>query len=479
VLVELLGRTLLQVRTLAELVQDPVLLLLPGPVFAFLLERLLYLGKPLFFVALLLLQVAAGGLVGLIDGRLRRPFGLAVVLWLPTGALLAWLTDRGLFGGDPGVALVTLLGFGAYGLVLWSFDRPVSRATGSPVSLMRRQLLTGALMLVVSGGLAGRVVAGMTARPAPGGSAGGSDALPPSWAGVAVPPGLPSPITAPDDLYIVSKNLDDPVVDVAGWRLRVTGLVDQPLDLSYDALTALPSVQVIRTLECISNEVGGDLMSTGLWTGLRLGDLLQRAGVQDGATAIVFHSVDGYTETMDLAKALDPSTLLAYELEGQPLPTKHGFPLRVLGTGTYGMKNPKWLNQIDVVTAAQPGFWEQQGWNPDAPVQTMARIDTPTHGETVTAATDIGGVAFAADRGIQRIEVSTDGGSSWSDAELLPSLGPSTWVLWHVPWQPVGTGTTTLVVRAVDGTGQPQSEQRADSFPHGSSGYHSVEVRLG
>ncbi|HEV7661977.1 MAG TPA: molybdopterin-dependent oxidoreductase, partial [Chloroflexota bacterium] len=191
--------------------------------------------------------------------------------------------------------------------------------------------------------------------------------------------------------------------DGSTWHLQVTGLVEQPLDLSRDALTALPAVQITRTLECISNEVGGDLISTGVWTGVLLADVLQRAGVRSGASAVVFHSVDGYVETMALDKAQDPNTLLAYALNGQPLPTKHGFPLRVLGSGTYGMKNSKWLTQIDVVAAVEPGFWEQQGWNPDAPVQTLARIDTPKDAETVTGATSISGVAFAADRGIQRV----------------------------------------------------------------------------
>jgi DMSO/TMAO reductase YedYZ molybdopterin-dependent catalytic subunit len=262
------------------------------------------------------------------------------VLWLLTGGLLALLTGRGLFGGDAAVALVVLVGFAGYGFVLWLFDRPVSSATSSPVSIERRQLLAGALMLVVSGGLAGRVIAGMTARQPPAGSAEGSATLPASWAGAAVPPGRPPPITAPDDFYVVSKNLADPVVDLAAWRLQVTGLVGQPLVLSYDALATLPSVHVIRTLECISNEVGGNLMSTGRWTGLRLRDLLRRAAIQDAATAIVFHSVDGYTETIALSKALDPSTLLAYQLDGQPLPTKHGFPVRVLGTGSWPSVQP-------------------------------------------------------------------------------------------------------------------------------------------
>jgi DMSO/TMAO reductase YedYZ molybdopterin-dependent catalytic subunit len=473
-LVELLARTVFGIPTLPELVQDRLLLLLPGALFAFILERLLYLAKPLFFAGLLLLQLVLLGLGGLIDSRRRRALLLAGALWLFTGAILAPLSGRGPYAGDPRIALTTLAAFAAYGLALRLARRPL--AHGRQPSWQRRELLAGGALVLLSGVLTQRLIAGMTTARTTAGAGASPAEVPEPLAGVAIPPGLPPPITQTDAFYIVSKNLDDPVVDGTTWHLQVIGLVDQPLDLSRDALTALPAVQITRTLECISNEVGGDLISTGVWTGLRLADILQRAGVRSGATAVVFHSVDGYVETMALDKAQDPNTLLAYALNGQPLPTKHGFPLRVLGSGTYGMKNSKWLTQIDVVAATEPGFWEQQGWNPDAPVQTMARIDTPKDGKTVTGGTSISGVAFAADRGMQRVEVSTDGGSSWSNAELLPSLGPSTWVFWHIGWQPEGSSAATLVVRAVDGTGQTQTDRRVDSFPNGSSGYHSIRV---
>jgi hypothetical protein len=296
---------------------------------------------------------------------------------------------------------------------------------------------------------------------------------------MATLPGLPAPVTSADDFYVVSKNISDPDVDVGAWQLQVSGLVDRPLTLRHDDLLAFPVVETHRTLECISNEVGGDLMSNGRWTGLRLGDLLRRAGIQGEATALVFKSVDGYSETMALAKALDPATLLAYGLDGRPLPPKHGFPLRVLGAGTYGMKNPKWLTLIEVVASAEPGFWEQQGWNPDAPVQTMSRIDTPIDGATSAGEElTIGGVAFAADRGIRRVEVSVDGGSTWTDAELLPSLGPSTWAFWRLSWRPRQPGAATIVARATDGTGEVQTDRRMDTFPQGASGHHTTQVRI-
>jgi DMSO/TMAO reductase YedYZ molybdopterin-dependent catalytic subunit len=420
-----------------------------------------------------LVLLALGGLV---DTGRRRTVLLAGGLWLLTGAILAPLSGKGAFAGDPRVALATLAAFAAYGLALRFARLPL--VPKQQPAWRRRELLAGGVLLLLSGVLSQRLISGMTTPRVAAGAGVSPVEVPEPLAGVAIPPGLPPPVTQADAFYIVSKNLDDPLVDATTWHLQVNGQVDQPFDLTYDALTALPAVQITRTLECISNEVGGDLMSTGVWTGLRLADLLQHAGLRDGATTVMFHSVDGYVETMTLDKALDPNTLLAYALNGQPLPQKHGFPLRVLGSGTYGMKNSKWLTQIDVVAAPQPGFWEQQGWNPDAPVQTMARIDTPEDAKTVSGATSIGGVAFAAERGIQRVEVSTDAGSSWSNAALLPSLGPSTWVFWQYAWQPAQSGAATLMVRAIDGTGQPQTDRRVDPFPNGSSGYHSIQVRV-
>ena len=482
ILVELLGRTLGGVPTVPELVQDRLVRVLPGPVFGFMLEHLLYLGKPLLFAGLLGAQLILAGLGGLVVGRWGHPFALSAALWLLTGGLLALLTGRGLFDGDVRVALDMLASFGAYALALVLFRTPPPGASTAAVAgADRRRLVGGGVLLLASAVVARRIVGILpslpSAAPAPADdgteSPAGGGVMPP------IPAGLPTLVTPPDAFYVVSKNLSDPEVDLGAWRLRVAGLVDHPLDLGYEDLLALPAVETYRTLECISNEVGGDLMSNGRWTGLRLADLLERAGLQAGAATIAFRSVDGYTETMALAQALDPRSLLAYRLGGQPLPTKHGFPLRVLGAGTYGMKNPKWLTQIDVVASAEPGFWEQQGWDPDAPVQTMARIDTPRDGATVpTEEITVGGVAFAADRGIQRVEVSTDGGASWAEAQPLPSLGPSTWTFWQLTWRPQQPGQISLTARATDGTGQVQTDRQMDTFPQGASGHHTIRVRV-
>lgn len=398
-------------------------------------------------------------------------------LWLLTGIVLLPLAGQAPFGGSPAIAAATFLAFAIYGLILealWMRPRLAGRReTGGPfLSLVtaRRDVVAGLVLLAASAVLARRAIGVIPSVPS-GGKGGG----PPGSSGGGKS-GLPPPVTPADQFYIVSKNIDDPTVDAHNWSLQVVGLVDQPLKLSYEDIMAMPSQEFVRTLECISNEVGGDLISNGTWTGVRMSDVLAKARVQGGAKVLNFTSVDGYTENMSLQKAMDPTTFLAYKLDGQPLPPKHGYPLRVLGAGTYGMKNPKWLTKIEVAGAADQGFWERQGWNPDAIVQTMSRIDSPHQGDIVPAGA-FAGIAFAGDRGIQRVELSTDGGKTWQPADLLPPLGPLTWVFWRTSIS-LPRGPYDVQVRATDGSGQLQTSRTADPFPAGASGYHQARIEV-
>ncbi len=492
VVVALLARAADAVPTIPELIQDRLVLLLPGPVFSLLLDRFLYLGKPLLFASLLLAQILFGGLAGIAIGRWGRPALIAAALWLVTGLVALPLADRGVFAGSLKVAVVTLLSFAAYAVTFTLFaGLPMSRSNaprqGDAAARMdpregrldRRRLLVGGLLGLAAVVLTRRAIGRLPALPPRGRvlASGGGSAQPAT--GGAPAPGLPPAVTPADQFYIVSKNLLDPEVDAGQWRLEVTGMVAHPLTLGYNDILAMPAVEVYRTLECVSNDVGGDLISNGLWTGARLADLLQRAGVQPGATAIEFTSADRYTATMTLQQAMDPQTLLAYRLDGAPLPDKHGYPVRVLGTGTYGMKHPKWLTRIALVSTPHPGFWQQQGWDEQGIVQTMSRIDTPADGSRVAAGpVSIEGIAFAGARGITRVEVSTDGGTTWSDAQLLPSLGPNTWTFWKFSWQPDRPGGYTIVARATDGSGTVQTARRTDPFPAGATGYHEIHVRV-
>lgn len=500
ILVGLGARALWGAMSLPELVQDRLLLLMPGSVFSFLLDRLLYLGKPLFFSSLLLAQVVLGGVAGAVIARVGRPLLVSAALWLLTGAVLLPLAGLGVFAGSATVALVTAACFAVYGVtvaLLLGFPRttrawlvgPAPDSASSRVDAGdtgRRRLLAG-IGLSVAAVLAARFTFTRAPLQSNQGSLTGADGgvwLPPAELDAieqeAASLGLPPIVTLTADFYVVSKNIIDPELDAGAWTLQIDGLVERPLTLRFSDLLALPSVTEYRTLECISNEVGGDLMSNGLWTGARLADVLRQAGVRPGATAVFFTSADRYTSSMPLAQAMDPSTLLAYRLNSEMLPAKHGLPMRVLGAGTYGMKNPKWVTRIEVVNSTRQGFWQQQGWDEDEIVQTMSRLVVPTDGgRAPLAGLAVAGMAFAGARGVTRVELSSDGGATWSDARLLPSLGPNTWTFWRWQWQPSSAGTHTLTVRATDGTGAVQTARRTDPFPVGATGYHQVRTVAG
>jgi DMSO/TMAO reductase YedYZ molybdopterin-dependent catalytic subunit len=303
---------------------------------------------------------------------------------------------------------------------------------------------------------------------------------PPSPTGTPFPavPVLPPEITPTANFYITTKNYNDPNVNGASWSLQIMGRVAKPMTLTLDQIKALPSVQVFHTLECISNTVGGDLIGNGFWKGIRIADLVKQAGPQAGVVDAVFRAADDYSDSVPLAALLQPDAVLAYEMNGKPLTLKHGYPARLLIPGIFGMKNVKWLQSIELVNYDYSGFWQSQGWSDPAPYLTMSRIDYPTSTAVKQKPLYIGGVAFAGNRGISRVEVSVDGGKTWGDAQLRRALSRNAWVLWTYPWIPQQTGDTTLVVRATDGTGQVQSAQDANNYPDGATGYHRVAVKV-
>jgi DMSO/TMAO reductase YedYZ molybdopterin-dependent catalytic subunit len=292
-------------------------------------------------------------------------------------------------------------------------------------------------------------------------------------------PGLTPEITPNEAFYVVDEEIIDPDIDPRTWRLRVAGLVEHQFRLTYPQLKALPALERYQTLECISNEVGGPLISTARWVGVPLPRILDRAGVKPDALEVVFHAAGGYSDSLPIDQAMDESTLLAIGMNGRTLPREHGFPARLLSVGTYGMKNPKWLVRIDVVGHPYTGFWEGRGWTKRALVKTGSRIDTPGDGGTVAGETTIAGVAFAGDRGVSRVQVSTDGGMTWNEAGLKRELSPNAWRLWRYRFSLSGPGPYPLMVRSYDGLGVPQAAVRADPHPDGASGYHAITVSRG
>jgi hypothetical protein len=249
------------------------------------------------------------------------------------------------------------------------------------------------------------------------------------------------------------------------------------MQLSYADIKAMDAIEQYATLECISNRVGGDLIGNAQWKGIRLRTVLERAGIQPSVRDVILRAADGYSDSIPLERALQDGTLLVYEMNGAPLTPTHGFPVRLLVPGIYGMKNVKWITQIELVDYDYKGYWQERGWDDRAEYKTMSRIDIPETSAS-RAGTTVAGIAFAGDRGISRVEVSTNGGVTWEPAQLRAPLSPYSWVLWQHPWTPHQAATVELLVRATDGRGETQTAKRAEPIPDGASGYHQRTIHV-
>ena len=289
--------------------------------------------------------------------------------------------------------------------------------------------------------------------------------------------GLSSEITPTEEHYRVSKNVFNPTVQEKDWQLKFTGMVEHELNLSLQDLKNLPSVERSSTLTCISNSVGGDLIGNSVWTGVMLKDLLELVGVHDQATELILKAADNYTDSFSLDAALREGTIVAYLQNGEPLSVDHGFPARILIPEIYGMKNVKWVTEIELSNEDYLGYWQTRGWSDLATVQTMSRIDTREASRLEDGSVAIGGVAFAGIRGISKVEVSVDAAKTWQAAELKPALNDLSWNLWGFTWQ-AEPGSYKILVRATDGTGELQTEEKNSPLPDGATGYHSLTVKV-
>jgi DMSO/TMAO reductase YedYZ molybdopterin-dependent catalytic subunit len=288
-------------------------------------------------------------------------------------------------------------------------------------------------------------------------------------------PGTRPELTANPDFYRIDIDAAPIKVDGATWRLNMKGLVNHPLNLTLDEIRSRPAVSQAVTLECISNEVGGDLTSTSLWTGVRLKDILAEAGMQPEAKEIYMICEDGYYESMPISEAMDERTLLVYAMNGEPLTTEHGFPLRIYIPNHFGMKQPKWLAVLKLIDYEGPGYWVDRSWSDEAIPPVTSVIDavkTDTY-DPATGLIPIGGIAYAGARGISQVEIQVDNGP-WETVELrTPPLSPLTWVQWRYYWK-ARMGQHSFQVRAYDGTGQVQSDKVAPPYPDGATGLDSV-----
>ncbi|MCI0583884.1 MAG: molybdopterin-dependent oxidoreductase [Chloroflexi bacterium] len=292
-----------------------------------------------------------------------------------------------------------------------------------------------------------------------------------------------TPIVVPnDDFYRIDTALLVPNVDRDAWRLRIHGLVDREVTLSYADLAALPVIEQFVTIACVSNRVGGDLIGNALWTGVRLRDVLDLAGVRDGATQLVGRSVDGWTAGMPVSWIMDPERepMIALGMNGAPLPRQHGYPARLIIPGLYGyVSATKWLSELELTTMeAFDGYWVPLGWAKEAPILTQSRIDRPRRGASIPAGPyTIAGMAWAMDRGISKVEVQVDDGE-WLEASTSVPISDTTWVQWQVEW-PAEAGDHRVRVRATDGAGETQTEAESRPDPDGARGWHTVTFSVG
>jgi DMSO/TMAO reductase YedYZ molybdopterin-dependent catalytic subunit len=303
-------------------------------------------------------------------------------------------------------------------------------------------------------------------------------------------PLLASEVTPNEKFYRIDTNIIVPSVDANSWRLNIRGLIKTgPQQFTYEELKTMPSTSEFATLECISDKIDGDLISTAYWKGVSLKSILEKAQVSPEAIYIVFRCSDGYDVGIPIDRGLMDGTILAYEMNGVPLPPEHGFPVRAIVPGLYGMMNAKWITDIELVDTVYEGFWQRRGWANNAKYQTHSKIafpgdalrnrfeelSTTTNAAAIGSKSPIAGIAFAGDRGISKVEVSTDGGNTWQSASIKDPLSSNSWVLWALDWIPQNKGKYNIVVRATDKAGSIQTAEIRDNYPNGSTGYHSVE----
>lgn len=376
----------------------------------------------------------------------------------------------------------------AAGTLAW-ITRPQPAADGSARrGPERRTVLLGSL--VVAGGavvigVVGNVLGGSlrnvdAARaavklPTP------ADPAPPLPTGVDVKVDGVSPFrVSAEDFYRVDTALVVPAIVPDDWQLSVGGMVDEPYTLSYDELLGMPMIERDLTLTCVSNEVGGQYVGNAVWLGVRLKDVLTRAGVSKSADQLFSRSSDGWTASTPMAAALDGrDAIIAVAMNGEPLPAEHGFPARMVIPGLYGfISATKWLVSLDASTYAQDeAYWTQRGWATDAPIRTMARVEVPRPLSTVQAgAIAIAGTAWAQHRGIERVEVQVDD-EPWGEARLGAVPSVDTWRQWWIPWN-AKPGRHTIRARATDKDGMTQPDARLTPFPSGAQGWHEVVVNV-
>jgi DMSO/TMAO reductase YedYZ molybdopterin-dependent catalytic subunit len=333
-----------------------------------------------------------------------------------------------------------------------------------------------------------------------------SSSAPAGFQNPVLSPLLQYELTPTELFYRIDISPIIPTVNAETWRLSVKGLVDNPIEITYEELKAMPSVEQFSTLGCVSNKVGGDLISNAIWKGVPLRNLLELAKIKQGAEYIVFRCFDGYDVGIPLEKGLEDGTILAYDMNRETLAPAHGFPVRAIVPNIYGMMNAKWITEIEIVDYVYEGFWQRKGWSNTARINTLSSIvipgsaalrtrfrgflpagsnlagssnSTSSSSSPTGRTTTIGGIAFAGTRGISKVQVSLDNGLTWKDASIKEPLSPYSWVMWaaelNIPTEQ--QKEYKLTVRATDKTGNVQTSAIREPFPDGSTGYHMINIQ--
>ena len=462
-------------------VGSAVIDLTPGPVKEWAIQTFGTSDK-LFLTVMVLVVIAAAAAVSALWERSRIPVGSLAMILAGVAGCAAVLTRPGASIPDiiptvAGVACAVAV------LRLLTAQTPAADDDAGAVDVQRRQSLKS-LGFGTAGVLAGVTGVLLTRRVRSVAGERDTVALPAPESPAAPPPvdvtpkgvELPSFITPNDKFYRIDTALSVPQVSRAQWRLRIHGMVDREVTYSFDDLRQFEPIEKTVTLTCVSNPVGGDLISNATWTGYRVRDLLRAAGVRPDADMVLSESIDGWTAGTPVeALTDDRDALLAIGMNGVPLPVEHGYPARLVVPGLYGyVSATKWLKSLELTRFDKAeAYWTKLGWSAKGPIKTQSRIDVPRSGQRVSAGpTTFGGVAWAQHRGVKAVEVRIDDGA-WQPAQLGAAYSDDAWRLWSFPWNAT-PGPHTITVRATDNTGAVQTEERTGVIPDGATGWHTV-----
>jgi DMSO/TMAO reductase YedYZ molybdopterin-dependent catalytic subunit len=438
--------------------------------------------KTVLIVGMALVLITVCAVIGIVGAR-RRTAGLVAFGVVGAVGTLA-VTSRPHAGTLD--MLPTIIGTAAGLRALFTlWQQAAEGAIGT--TLDRRRLLLGGAGVTVAGVAAAAFGQSLGQGAAQAAASRAAVRLPTAIVPVVVPAGAQLPvkgitpyITDNADFYRIDTALVVPQLDTAGWALTVHGMVDKEVRIDWATLLTKPMQDALITLMCVSDEVGGNLTSNALWTGWPVRELLKMAGPKPGADMVLSTSSDGFTAGTPLSALTDDrNALLAIEMNGQPLPFEHGFPVRLVVPGLYGyVSATKWVTDLKVTSFADDqGYWISRGWSALGPVKTESRIDVPASGDRVSAGkVAVAGIAWAQHRGIKAVQVRVDDGE-WQAARLAVAPTTDSWRQWVLPWQAV-QGSHTITVRATDAEGVVQTQTQAPPPPDGATGWHTITVSV-